>query len=180
MLSSACRAGGNGRRCSDWRISWWPTGQARHSCLERCLTPWRLKPTAAGPGTPPNWLLPRRPGAGPGPAAARRFRHRPARPHRPGTALAAPGARCGGVLHRGRGPVPRRGRHRVFAIIARNLHERSLLSNPAQVIKTRLPEPPPAPDVLLGHVRTALEELKARETVEIDVRGKTSVCDFMV
>ena len=54
------------------------------------------------------------------------------------------------------------------------------MSNPAQVIKTRLPEPPPAPDVLLDHVRTALEELKARDTVEIDVRGKTSVCDFMV
>jgi len=54
------------------------------------------------------------------------------------------------------------------------------LSNPAQVIKTRLPDPPPAPDVMLQHVREALEELKAKETVEIDVRGKTSVCDFMV
>ena len=54
------------------------------------------------------------------------------------------------------------------------------MSNPAQVIKTRLPDPPPAPDVLLGHVRAALEELKARESVEIDVRGKTSVCDYLV
>lgn len=54
------------------------------------------------------------------------------------------------------------------------------MSNPAQVIKTRLPDPPPAPDVLLDHVRAALEELKARESVEIDVRGKTSVCDYMV
>ena len=54
------------------------------------------------------------------------------------------------------------------------------MSNPAQVIKTRLPDPPPAPDVLLQQVHAALEELKAKETVEIDVRGKTSVCDYMV
>jgi len=54
------------------------------------------------------------------------------------------------------------------------------LSNPAQVIQTRLPDPPPAPDVLLQQVHAALEELKAKETVEIDVRGKTSVCDYMV
>lgn len=54
------------------------------------------------------------------------------------------------------------------------------MSNPAQVIKTSLPDPPPAPDVLLRQVHAALEELKAKETVEIDVRGKTSVCDYMV
>ena len=54
------------------------------------------------------------------------------------------------------------------------------MSNPAQVIKTRLPDPPPDPDVLLKQVHAALETLKAKETVEIDVRGKTSVCDYMV
>lgn len=54
------------------------------------------------------------------------------------------------------------------------------MTNPAQVIKTQLPDPPPPPGVLLEHVRAALEELKARDTVEIDVRGKTSVCDYMV
>lgn len=54
------------------------------------------------------------------------------------------------------------------------------MSNPAQVIKTSLPDPPPAPDVLLRQVHAALEELKAKEAVEIDVRGRTSVCDYMV
>ena len=33
---------------------------------------------------------------------------------------------------------------------------------------------------LLGTVRDALVELKAKDAVEIDVRGKSSVCDFMV
>ncbi len=50
----------------------------------------------------------------------------------------------------------------------------------AQVIKTRLPSPPPSVDDLLKTVRTALEELKAKDAVEIDVRGKSSVTDFMV
>jgi len=54
------------------------------------------------------------------------------------------------------------------------------LSSQAQVIKTRLPSPPPALDALLDTVREAVEELKARDVVEIDVRGKSSVTDFMV
>ena len=36
------------------------------------------------------------------------------------------------------------------------------------------------PDVLLKTVLDAVEELKARDVVEIDVRGKSSVTDFMV
>ena len=54
------------------------------------------------------------------------------------------------------------------------------MSTQAQVIKTRLPSPPPSVDDLLKTVRAALEELKARDGVEIDVRGKSSVTDFMV
>ena len=54
------------------------------------------------------------------------------------------------------------------------------LTSNAQVIKTRLPNPPPVVDVLLKQVHAAVEELKARDTVEIDVRGKSSVCDYMV
>ena len=54
------------------------------------------------------------------------------------------------------------------------------MTTQAQVIKTRLPSPPPSVDDLLKTVRAALEELKARDTVEIDVRGKSSVTDFMV
>lgn len=54
------------------------------------------------------------------------------------------------------------------------------MTSPAQVIKTRLPNPPPPVPVLLKQVHSALEEIKARDTVEIDVRGKTSVCDFMI
>jgi len=54
------------------------------------------------------------------------------------------------------------------------------LTSTAQVIKTRLPNPPPPLDVLLQHVTAAIEEMKAKDVVEIDVRGKTSVCDYMV
>src|SRR3546814_12179896 len=54
------------------------------------------------------------------------------------------------------------------------------LTNTAQVIKTRLPDPPPSADALVETVRAALAEIKANDVVEIDVHGKTSVCDFMV
>ena len=54
------------------------------------------------------------------------------------------------------------------------------LTSQAQVIKTRLPSPPPSVDELLKAVRDAVAELKARDTVEIDVRGKSSVTDYMV
>lgn len=54
------------------------------------------------------------------------------------------------------------------------------MTNPAQVIKTRLPHPPPSTDLLLQSVRDAVAELKAQDVIEIDVRGKTSVCDYMV
>ena len=54
------------------------------------------------------------------------------------------------------------------------------MSNQAHVIKTRLPEPPPPVDVLLANVRAAVEEIKAKDVVEIDVRGKSSVADYLV
>src|SRR5690606_42050785 len=56
----------------------------------------------------------------------------------------------------------------------------SSLSNQAHVIKPRLPEPPPSADKLLAAVRAAVEEIKAKDVVEIDVRGKTSVADHLV
>jgi ribosome-associated protein len=54
------------------------------------------------------------------------------------------------------------------------------LSSQAQVIKTRLPTPPPSVPALLANVHEALAELKAKDVVEIDVRGKSSVADYMV
>ncbi|MDQ3206765.1 MAG: ribosome silencing factor [Pseudomonadota bacterium] len=54
------------------------------------------------------------------------------------------------------------------------------MSTQAHVIKTRLPNPPPSTDALLGTVRDALGELKAKDIAEIDVRGKSSVTDYMV
>ncbi|GAB1408143.1 ribosome silencing factor [Thermomonas brevis] len=54
------------------------------------------------------------------------------------------------------------------------------MTTSAHVIKTSLPHPPPPVDVLLKTVHAALDELKAKDVVEIDVRGKSSVCDFMV
>lgn len=54
------------------------------------------------------------------------------------------------------------------------------MTNQAHVIKTQLPNPPPPVDVLLKHVHTAVANLKGVDVVEIDVRGKTSVCDYLV
>lgn len=53
-------------------------------------------------------------------------------------------------------------------------------SEHAHVIKTVLPEPAPSVDALLRQVHAAVEDLKAQDVVEIDVRGKTSVCDYLV
>ncbi|RXR08425.1 ribosome silencing factor [Pseudoxanthomonas composti] len=54
------------------------------------------------------------------------------------------------------------------------------MTSQAHVIKTRLPSPPPALPLLLATVREAAEELKAKDLVEIDVRGKSSVTDYLV
>mgnify|MGYP002776990677 CR=1 FL=1 len=54
------------------------------------------------------------------------------------------------------------------------------MTSPAHVIKTQLPNPPPPVEVLLSTVRSAVGELKAKDVVEIDVRGKSSVTDYMV
>jgi len=54
------------------------------------------------------------------------------------------------------------------------------LSSQAHVIKTHLPSPPPSVEDLLATVRAAVEELKAKDVVEIDVRGKSSVTDYLV
>ena len=54
------------------------------------------------------------------------------------------------------------------------------MTSQAQVIKTSLPTPPPSVDVLLSTVLEAVAEIKAVDVVDLDVRGKTSVCDFMV
>ncbi|MDH5835685.1 ribosome silencing factor [Luteimonas kalidii] len=55
-----------------------------------------------------------------------------------------------------------------------------MTSSSAHVIKTRLPDPPPPAPVLLRSIHAAVEELKAKDVTEIDVRGKTSVCDYLV
>ncbi|HEU4992602.1 MAG TPA: ribosome silencing factor [Luteimonas sp.] len=54
------------------------------------------------------------------------------------------------------------------------------MTTQAQVIRTQLPNPPPPIEKLLETVHAAVEELKAKDVVEIDVRGKSSVTDFMV
>ena len=54
------------------------------------------------------------------------------------------------------------------------------MTTTAHVIKTSLPNPPPPVETLLKTVLAAVEELKAKDVVQIDVPGKTSFCDFMV
>lgn len=50
----------------------------------------------------------------------------------------------------------------------------------AHIIKTQMPNPLPAAEDLLKQVHLALEEMKAKDAIEIDVRGKTSIADYMV
>lgn len=54
------------------------------------------------------------------------------------------------------------------------------MTSQAHVIKTQMPSPAPALDELLKTVHGAVENLKAKDVVEIDVRGKSSVTDYMV
>ena len=56
------------------------------------------------------------------------------------------------------------------------------MSNQAQpqTIKVQLPNPAPSGLQLLECVRGATEELKAKDLVEIDVIGRSSVADYMV
>ena len=54
------------------------------------------------------------------------------------------------------------------------------MTTTAHVIKTSLPNPPPSVESLLKTVQAAVEELKAKDVTEIDVRGKSSVADWMV
>lgn len=54
------------------------------------------------------------------------------------------------------------------------------MTTQAQVIRTQLPNPPPPVEKLLETVHAAVGELKAKDVVEIDVRGKSSVTDFML
>ena len=46
-----------------------------------------------------------------------------------------------------------------------------MLTTKAQVIKTQMPTPAPTPESLLEQVHAALEELKAKDAIAIDVRG---------
>ncbi|HWS78213.1 MAG TPA: ribosome silencing factor [Thermomonas sp.] len=43
-----------------------------------------------------------------------------------------------------------------------------------------MPNPPPSVESLLETVQAAVDELKAKDVTRIDVRGKSSVCDYMV
>src|SRR5690606_31265812 len=145
-------------------------------------------PPAAGAGPSPRRPLERWPGrtaggAGRAPAAAASgaapgFGHpRPGRDRRPGR-VAGPGAGRRGRLHRP--PPPLRGRYARPGIIVPQPPEPAPLSSSAHVIKTRLPDPPPPAELLLGSIHAAVEALKAKDVTEIDVRGRTSVCDYMV
>ena len=54
------------------------------------------------------------------------------------------------------------------------------MTTKAQVIKTRMPDPAPTPEALLKQVHAALVAREAKDTVEIDVRGKTSIAESLV
>lgn len=49
-----------------------------------------------------------------------------------------------------------------------------------RTIKVELPSPPPSVEELLACVLDATAELKAKDVVQVDVRGKSSVADYMV
>src|SRR5690606_19627063 len=98
--------------------------------------------------------------------------HRAAPPHRRRRTVAGVGAGGRGRAYRQPSSLPQPGRYTACVSI-----ERSPLTTAAQVIKTSLPTPPPSVEALLKAVHDGLEELKAKDIVEIDVRGKSSVCD---
>ena len=54
------------------------------------------------------------------------------------------------------------------------------LTTTAHVIKTSLPNPPPPVETPAQDRTPRSRSLKAKDVVEIDVRGKSSVCDYMV
>lgn len=54
------------------------------------------------------------------------------------------------------------------------------MSKPQHIIKPQPPVHALDPADLLKLALAALEELKGKDVVDIDVRGKTSVCDYMV
>ncbi|AXI83680.1 ribosome silencing factor [Xylella taiwanensis] len=54
------------------------------------------------------------------------------------------------------------------------------MTNQAHLIKTTIPTPPPSLPMLLSTVCEAVETLKAKDIVKIDVRGKSSVADYLV
>ena len=89
--------------------------------------------------------------------------------------MAQVGGTGGGGLYRPSQPVPGPARYTGATSI-----EPAPLTTSAHVIKTSLPNPPPPVETLLKTVLAAVEELKAKDVVQIDVRGKSSVCDFMV
>ena len=69
---------------------------------------------------------------------------------------------------------------RIIPGSARAANRERVLTTKAHVIKTKMPNPAPTPEALLKQVHAALEEMKAKDTVEIDVRGKTSIADYLV
>jgi len=69
---------------------------------------------------------------------------------------------------------------RFSIIVPLNSSSSAALTTEAQVIKTQMPNPAPSVPALLASVHSALEEIKARDAVELDVRGKSSVADYMV
>ena len=85
------------------------------------------------------------------------------------------GATVGGRLYRPAGLVPGPGRYTAAIFI-----EPSPLNTAAHIIKTSLPNPAPSVDALLQAVQSGLESLKANDILQIDVRGRSSVCDYMV
>ncbi|MDR1075591.1 MAG: ribosome silencing factor [Xanthomonadaceae bacterium] len=54
------------------------------------------------------------------------------------------------------------------------------MTSQAHVIKTRLSNLAPPVSGLLACVRSAVENLKGKDIAEMDVRGKTSIADYMV
>ncbi|HHW4679532.1 MAG TPA: ribosome silencing factor [Xylella sp.] len=54
------------------------------------------------------------------------------------------------------------------------------MTNQAHLIKTTIPTPPPSLSILLSTVCEAVETLKAKDVVKIDVHDKSSVADCLV
>ena len=167
-----------------WPTSWWPSGRAAR-CRRRSTVNWAC-PGALGRQRTGPVRQPGRAHPAPAPPAARGIGQRRALADRRRWPLARPAAAgCRGLRRCTRAVPPG---HSVNGAAVPSPYNRPTFiesihfeqPDPAPDHQGRSAQPPPSVPELLASVRQATEDLKAKDLVEIDVRGRSSVADYMI